>query len=231
MRSWTSVVVYELRWLPRRLGGWRGIALYSAFLAVLGYLFPSALGIGFLDPHILLAYACSGPFFVSSVAVESFSSKDEDVSPKTALVGKLLATTAIGWASAVLALMLGFLAVKMRIGSAVWPDARFLAGVLALGLSLAFFTSVAAAVLCLYISPPHGAKVLLRRAFFIALIAVVLLARYGEVEWKDSFSELLLPESILRIALGGMVAFCLLSAAGLVLALRHERYRASTIQS
>lgn len=223
------MVAYEIRWLPRRLGGWRGIALYTAFLLAVGYLFPSALGLTFLDPQILLAYACSAPFFVSSVAVEAFASKDDDVPPKTALAGKLIAVTAFGWASAVLALTLGLVAVRVRVGAVVLPDAQFLTGILALGLSLALFTSVAAALLCLYMHPPQGAKVVLRRAFFIALVTVVLLARYGEVEWKDSFTELLLPESILRIAVIAMLAFCGLSAMGLVLALKHHRYRATAI--
>jgi hypothetical protein len=220
-----DVTASEMRWLPRRLGGWRGLLVYAGLLAVLGYLFPSALGLGFLNPHILLAYACSAPFFVSSVAVESLATPEDDVHPKTALAGKLVAMTAFGWASSVLTLGLGLAAVNARSGGAVWPDAQFLAGVLALGLSMALFTVVAATVLCLYLTPPHSVKVVLRRAFFLALVAAVLLARYGEVEWRDSFNELLLPGSILRLAVGGMLVLAALSAAGLLIALRHPRYR------
>jgi hypothetical protein len=65
---------------------------------------------------------------------------------------------------------------------------------------------------------------ILRRGFFFVLIAVVLLARFGEVEWRDSFTVMLLPESILTLAVGGMVVFDLLSVALLIVALRHPRY-------
>jgi hypothetical protein len=225
MASLFAVMAYELRWLPRRLGGWRGITLYLGFLVVLGYLFPTALGLSFLDPHILLAYACSAPFFVSSVAVEAFAAGDE-APPRSLLAGKLVALTAFGWATSVVALAAGLASVNLREwhGSAVMPDTRLLTGLLALGLSLALFTVAAAAVLCLYVSPPQSAKSILRRTFFIALLAVVLLARYGEVEWKDSFTALLLPDSILRFAIGGMLVFDALSVGLLIVALRHPRY-------
>ena len=220
-----GVIADELRWLPRRMGGWRGMAFFAIFLAILGYMFPTAMGFGFLDPHILLAYACSAPFFVSSVAAESFGDPRHFAPPRVVLAGKTIAATAFGWAASVLALGLGLASVNLREwhGSAVLPDARFLAGVVGLGLSLAAFTVAAAAVLTLRL-PVHQAKTILRRAFFIALVGVLLLARFSELEWRDSFAGMLAPDSILRIATVAMLVFFAAAGGLLTVALRHPRY-------
>jgi len=220
-----QVIADELRWLPRRMGGWRGMALFAVFLAILGYMFPTAMGFSFLDPHILLAYACSSPFFVSSVAVESFADARDFAPPRVMLAGKTIAATAFGWAASVLALGLALTSVNLREwhGSAVLPDARFLAGVLGLGLALSAFTVAAAAVLTLRL-PAYQAKTILRRAFFIALVSVVLLARYGEVEWRDSLTGMLAPGSILRIATVAMLVFFAAAGGLLAVASRHPRY-------
>jgi hypothetical protein len=207
------------------MGGWRGILLYLAFLAVLGYLFPAAMGLSFLDPHILLAYGCSAPFFVSSVAVEALGSEFRGAPPKAALAGRTIAITGFGWASSMLALALGLVTVNLRGQHpvTVLPDIRFLAGVAGLGLSLALFTVACAAVLTLYL-PFLSAKVYLRRAFVIALLGVILLARYGEVEWKDSLTGMLSPDSILRLASIGMAIFLGLAVLLLFVTSRHARY-------
>jgi hypothetical protein len=225
-QSLAGVVVDEIRWLPRRLGGWRGMLLYGGFLAVLGYLFPRAMGLSFLDPHILLVYACSAPFFVSSPAVEAFADSRETAPPKTLLMGRAITASLFGWASSTAALALGFFSINSGQwhGQVVLPDTRFLLGILGLGLAVSVFTVMAAAVLCLYMRDPLQAKSVLRRAFFIALLALVLLARYGEVEWKDSFTAWLTPDSILRLATAGIVFFLLLSAGLAAVALRHPRY-------
>jgi hypothetical protein len=221
-----GVLADEARWLPRRLGGWSGMLLYGGFLAILGYLFPRAMGLSFLDPHILLVYACSAPFFVTSVAVEAFTDTRDLAPPRTLFAGRMIACSLFGWLSsaAALGLALGSLNTRESQAAVVLPDTRFLLGILAFGLSLSLFTVASAALLCLYVQRAKQAKMLLRRVFFIALVAMVLLGRYGEVEWKDSFTALLTPDSIFQVAAAGSAAFVVLTAAVIAVALRHPRY-------
>jgi hypothetical protein len=225
-QSLGGVIGDEVRWLPRRLGGWRGLLLYFGFLGILGYLFPRAMGLSFLDPHILLVYACSAPFFVTSAAVEAFSDERDTAPARTMLAGRLITYSLFGWLSSAAALTLGFISLNTREsqGAVVLPDTRFLLGILSFGLSLSLFTVAMAAWVCLHVHVPKQAKMLLRRAFFIALVGVVLLARYGEVEWKDSFTAMLTPGSIFQVAAAAAAIFVLLTAGVLAVALRHPRY-------
>jgi hypothetical protein len=86
--------------------------LYGGLLAVLGYLFPRALGLSFLDPHILLVYACAAPFFVSSAAVEAFADGRDPAPAPTMVAGKLIAHSLFGWACSAAALALGFYSIN-----------------------------------------------------------------------------------------------------------------------
>jgi hypothetical protein len=138
----------------------------------------------------------------------------------------MIACSLFGWLSSAAALALALTSLNTRESQAavVLPDTRFLLGILTFGLSLSLFTVACAALLCLYVRHPKQAKIFLRRAFFIALVAMVLLARYGEVEWKDSFTALLTPDSISQVAAVGSAAFLVLTAAIAAVTLRHPRY-------
>ena len=227
MSPWIRVAGDELRWLPRRMGGWRGVLLYIGFLVVVGYLFPVALGLDFISAQILLVYACSGPFFLSSVVVESLCDPRETESPRATLAGRLVTATLFGWLSAALLLTLALATVNLSVwqGSLLVPEARFLAGILVLGLSLALLASGAAAVLCLYVREPVRVKAILRRGYVFTLIGAILLVRYGEVEWQATLSSLLAPDSIVRLAVAGSAILLLLAGGMILTAARHPRNR------
>ena len=209
----------QWRLVPGRLGGIPGVFLLLGFIGALGYMLPSSMGLGFLDPHLIVMYACSSPFFLSSVVAAAFFDPGE-------LLGKVVACVLYGWLSSLLLLGMALTTVNVESwhGTAVLPETGFLAWALLLGLNLSLFTTGLGAALSLGNRDSQSVKRLLRSGFFWLLVAVVILARYGLLEWRESMTGLLTAEGMARLS--GMASVVLAAVSALLLrkVARHPRY-------
>jgi hypothetical protein len=223
MSSILSGVWAEWKLLPERLGGRTGVLLYLAGIAILGYMLPAGLGYDFLDPHLILMYACSAPFFVSTVVAESFGG--EDAAPRALLVPRIVAGTLFGWLNAVAVLALGIWAVNSGKPEWVFPNTMVLGWALLLGLMLALFTVTLGAALSLSQRDPKQVKSILRRGYTWVLIGLILVARFGLLEWREAFTSLLTADGMQRLALAGNLILAGAAAATLLMVIKHPRYK------
>ncbi|MBM3810789.1 MAG: hypothetical protein FJW20_04060 [Acidimicrobiia bacterium] len=226
MASLISVVTSECSLLPKRLGSGSGAWFYLIMLAVFGYLLPAGMGYDFLDPHLLLMYACSAPFFISSVVAESFGEPSQEPSTLTVLAGKVITSSLFGWTSSLVLLSMGLATINFHQPqqTSVLPEASFLAWIAMLGLSLSLFTVALAAALALSVKAPKSIKTILRRGYAWILIALIILARFGLLEWREAFTSLLTAEGISRLCGYGSLALAAATILTIVLVIRHPRY-------
>jgi hypothetical protein len=155
-------------------------AVYVGLLAIFGILVPWQKGLQFLDPVILIAYACLGGVFAGPAAVLLF-----DRLPAT--VGEALkrvaAAVLFGEAVIVILLALGLATVRLT-HPGIFP---FDAGEAMAGLVLGAALSLALAGMAAWIRLAYSAGVArsaLRAAFVTLLVAFVFRSRFlPDVAW------------------------------------------------
>jgi len=226
MASFPSVVGSELTALPRRLGGSSGAVFFLVLFAVFGYLLPAGMGFDFLDPHLIVLYACSAPFFLASLVAESFSHPPEQGSNTSTLAGKVLVSCVFGWLCSLILLALGLGTLNFRLwnGAMVLPKTPFLLWVALLGFCLSLFTVSLAAALSLSARTSKTVKLIIRRGYAWILVALIIVARFGLLEWREAFSSMLTAEGIARLCGYGSLLLVAASAATLAIVARHPRY-------
>ncbi len=145
---------------------------------VFGILVPIYKGFGFLDPRILLAYACLAPLFVAPASAELAA-----VSP-SGILGRIAIIVAWGWGITVL--ILGTAIVTLNIvsprganprGGFIAPPAEFIAAILVFSLSASIAIAMLGAILARRFSAA-GVKNILRTAFLAILLALVFGSRF-----------------------------------------------------
>jgi hypothetical protein len=233
MASFSFVVGSELTALPRRLGGSSGALFFLILFAVFGYLLPAGMGADFLDPHLIVLYACSAPFFLAPVVAESFSDAPPAGSSSSTLAGKVLVSCVFGWACSLLLLTLGLLSLNFQFwnGAMVLPRTSFLLWVALLGFSMSLFTVSLAAALSLSARAPKTVRLIIRRGYAWLLVALIIVARFGLLEWREAFTSLLTAEGIARLSGYGSLLLLAASAATLTMVARHPRYSGPVSQS
>jgi len=226
MASLPSVLASELTALRRRLGGSSGALFFLILFAVFGYLLPAGMGFDFLDPHLIVLYACSAPFFLAPVVAESFSEAPTEGSNGSTLAGKVLVSCVFGWFSSLLLLSLGLGTLNFRLwsGAVVLPQTPFLLWVALLGFCLSLFTVSLAAALSVSARTPKTVRLIIRRGYAWFLVALIIVARFGLLEWREAFTSLLTAEGIARLCGYGSMALVAGSAAILAFVARHPRY-------
>jgi hypothetical protein len=165
--------------LPRGPG--RGI--YLALLGVFGVLVPGVKGLEFLDPVILIAYACLGTVFAGPAAVQLFDQVPKSVREA---FGRVAAAVAFGEAMVVLLLAMGLATVRL-LHRGIFPfDALTLLAGFALGAAL----SLAMASMAAWIRMTYSASVArsaLRATFVVLLVGFVFRSRFlPDVAWMGA---------------------------------------------
>jgi len=185
-----EVLWYELTQLPNRMGGWRGIVFYLLVAGGLGVWVPGRWGFEFLNPTVLIAYACFSMLFAGPVAAETFAGivemrLREPVTQRAVLLGKFLASAGYGWISAMLMLGAGLVTVNVNNwhGSPLLPQTPFLLSVVGLSLCLAAFTGGLAAAIAVR-TTSAVAKRLLRLVFLVLLLLMAAALRFGPETWR-----------------------------------------------
>jgi hypothetical protein len=189
----------ELRELPHRMGGVRGV-LSVAALAAAGTLPPWRFGLGFLDPVFPIAYTSIAPLFAAFFTAQSFAGSRErqeiDNAPVEGLtdrdlaVGKILAATLYGWLAwfVIFGTALGSLA--SQLGGLARPPIPLLAAVALLAAAFAFGAAGLGAGVALNVFTAAAARHLFRLAFLFLLLAAVALPRVLPAAWSEFLTAL-----------------------------------------
>jgi len=157
--------------------------VYLSLLAVFGILVPWQKGLEFLDPVILIAYACLGGVFAGPAAVQLF---DEIPKAVREALGRVAAAVVFGEAMVVVLLAVGLLTVRL-LHRGIFPfDTPTMIGGLALGAAL----SLALAAMAAWVRMAYSASVArsaLRAAFVVLLVGFVFRSRWlPDVAWMGA---------------------------------------------
>jgi hypothetical protein len=148
-----------------------------------GILVPFYKGFAFLDPRIILAYACLSLLFVAPASAELAATHGPATHRKDASSSELLARIAIivawGWGLTVLILgtALVTLNVLIRRGGFAAPPPQFIAAVLLFSLSASIAIAMLGAILTRRFSAAQ-VKTMLRVAFLVILLALAFGSRF-----------------------------------------------------
>lgn len=222
---WATVAA-ELRDVPERIGGWRGLLLVGAFWAGLGIYVPWDLGLDFMEPFLQAVYACSAPLFQSRITVASFSEDknrrmlegwwDPPCPQPEFLLGKIVATASAGIVGAFVlyGLALATLTLAHGRGRLMAPPLSFLIPLLLMGAAFSLLTACAGAALALRLQTPAEAERSVRMVFLAFLAGLLLLGPYAPSLVKGWIGSLFLP-GVLPWAALAAVALSALASYGL----------------
>jgi hypothetical protein len=186
---------------------------------VFGILVPLYKGFGFLDPRILLAYACLAPLFVAPASAELAATNTGGI------LGRIAIIVAWGWGITVL--ILGTAIVTLNIvnprAAFIAPPAEFLAAILVFGLSASIAIAMLGAVLARRFSAA-GVKNILRTGFLAILLALVFGSRFlPESVTLEIFDRFNTRRALMHLAWQSS-ALCGVAAALFLLALVQTRF-------
>ena len=138
-----------------------------------GILVPIYKGFAFLDPRILLAYACLALLFVAPASAELAAADS------AGLLGRIAIIIAWGWGVTVLILATALvtLNVMTRGGGFIAPPLLFLAAILVFSLSSSIAVAMLGAILARRFSAAQ-VKTILRTAFLVILLGLAFGSRF-----------------------------------------------------
>jgi len=138
-----------------------------------GILVPIYKGFAFLDPRIILAYACLSLLFVAPASAELPAANS------VGLLGRIAIIIAWGWGVTVLILATALvtLNVMTRGGGFIAPPLLFLAAILVFSLSSSIAVAMLGAILARRFSAAQ-VKTILRTAFLVILLGLAFGSRF-----------------------------------------------------
>lgn len=182
-----------------------------AVVVVFGILVPRYKGLDFVDPLIIVVYACiSLPFVVpASAELSGPGSRDS-------MLAKMGMILAYGWGTSMLMLATSIVTVnvsnwqgRMRI-----PPAALLFSAALLGLTASIAVISGTALLARRIGP-SGAKGALRTVFLASLLLFAFGFRYLPPEWRTAVARQLTTEGLEQLSLIAS-GVCVLAATFMV---------------
>ena len=184
---------------------WR-IVLVAAAVAVFGVLVPWVKGIDFLDPRLIVGYACLSAVLAAPASADSLAS-NPDLAPADRLRRAFILTAyASGFSVVTIALALTTVNFMNWHGRLLLPRTPFLIACVFLSLAAPVCVTGISAALAGRASP-HGIKTILRILFLALIAALVLLDRFS----PSALGAAMTTRGLTRIAL---IASFLLMAAG-----------------
>lgn len=171
-----------------------------AVVVVFGVLVPRYKGLDFIDPVIIVVYACISLPFVVPASAELAPQSRADV---LARIGMILA---YGWGTSMLILLSSIVTVNVthRNGSMRMPPKALLLSAAWLGL-MASVAVISGTALLARRFGPSGAKNALRIGFLVLLLLLAFGFRYLPPEWRTAVAG--------RLTTEGLERFCLLASA------------------
>jgi hypothetical protein len=181
-----------------------------AVVLVFGVLVPRYKGLDFIDPVIIVVYACiSLPFVVPASAGLAPDSRLD-------LLSKMAVILAYGWITSILILISSLITVNITHwnGSMRIPPAGLIASAALLGLTAAVAVISGTALLSRRLGA-RGAKNILRTGFLGVLLLWAFGFRYLPPEWRTALARQLTTEGLERFCLL-VSALCALAATVMV---------------
>src|SRR5260370_9539801 len=120
-----------------------------------GILVPWYKGFTFLDPRMIVAYACLALLFVAPASAEAFAAREKSASASGAIaLNKIFKVVAYGWGMTVLILVSAFVTINLTKwqGAILTPPLQVGAAALFFSLSASLALAAFCAVLARYLS-------------------------------------------------------------------------------
>jgi hypothetical protein len=190
----------------------RQALLLIVTVALFGVLVPWLKGFAFLDPLIILAYACLGVLYVAPAAAEAFGTQAPDSRP--AVARKMLVLVAYGVGVSLLMLAGGVVTVNLFEwhGSFITPrPALLLAAVLLSVTACAAVVAVTTVVASSY--GPKAAKSMVRIALLVFLFTIVFGYPRLSGDFKFQIEMNLTTSGLTRLALQLSAVLAVVSAS------------------
>jgi hypothetical protein len=190
----------------------RQALLLIVTVALFGVLVPWLKGFAFLDPLIILAYACLGVLYVAPAAAEAFGSQVLDSRPAAAR--KMLVLLAYGVGVSLLMMASGVVTVNLFEwhGNFITPrPALLLAAVLLSVTACAAVVAVTTVIASTY--GPKAAKSMVRIALLVFLFAIVFGYPRLSGDFKFQIEMNLTTSGLTRLALQLSAIFAVVSAS------------------
>ena len=189
-------------------------------VAAFGILVPWYKGFTFLDPRIILAYACLALLFVAPASAEAAPSREPDGSTRSVLA-RMAIVALYGWCVAVLILIAAFVTLNLanRSSGFVAPPYGLCAAALLFSLSASFAIAFASALLARRFSAA-GIKNILRIAFLVALLVLIFSSRFLPESWQIVVAEHTTRRAITHLAWQAAAVFGLVALVLAIVLLR-----------
>jgi hypothetical protein len=187
-----------------------------------GILVPWFKGFAFLDPRMIVAYACLALLFVAPASAEAFASREESASAASSL-RKIFRVVAYGWGITLLIIVSAFVTINLTKwqGSVLTPPAELCAAALLFSLTASIAVAAFSAVLARYFSA-GAVKMVLRLSFLLVLLAFAFSSRMPDA-WQIFLSDHTTRRAITRLAWEGAAMFAVIAGLLLILILRSTK--------
>ena len=185
-----------------------------AAVAVFGVLVPWYKGIDFLDPRLIVAYACLSAVFVAPAAASAFTASRQPALPAALLL------SAYGFGFSVVSLLCGLFLVNILHwhGRLLLPRRTLLVSAMFLSAAAAVCVTATAAFLSRYLSA-HAIKTCFRLAFVIIIVGLILFDR----GMPEAMAAMMTTSGITRIALIAAVVLTVAAAPLMFLAIQSRQ--------
>ena len=187
-----------------------------------GILVPWFKGFAFLDPRMIVAYACLALLFVAPASAEAFAGGENSASAAGAL-RKIFRVVAYGWGITLLIIVSAFVTINLTKwqGSVLTPPAEVCAAALLFSLTASIAVAALSAVLARYFSA-GVVKLVLRLGFLLVLLAFAFSSRMPDA-WQIFLSDHTTRRAITRLAWEGAALFAAIAGLLMILVLRSTK--------
>jgi hypothetical protein len=228
--STPDIMKREWRRMPSLISGGGGIGATIANLLALLFvagLLPLVMGVAFLEPGPLIAFAALSVFFVASIVTGCFAGtsarrdlRELAASGASAIsLGKAGAAALRGWSLGMAVVVVGVVTVNLTnwSGHALLPDRAVSGEALALSLAASVLVALGGALISLRATSTKRAQRNLKIAIVLAILVLT------DAVW-------FYPGDLLKVAnLAWIVLGSLLIAAGIVFGLLRKQLAAATV--
>jgi hypothetical protein len=191
-----------------------------------GILVPWYKGFAFLDPRMIVAYACLSLLFVAPASAEAFGTRHDGES--TPAVQKIFKVVAYGWGMTVLMLFTAFVTINLTQwqGEILTPPLEVCAAALLFSLTASIAIAALSAVLARHLSP-GAVKMVLRLGFLVVLLVFAFSSRMPD-RWQIFLDDHTTRRAITQVAWEGAALFAAIAAILMVLLLRNPKSRTAS---
>jgi ABC-2 type transport system permease protein len=183
-----------------------------------GILVPWYKGFAFLDPRMIVAYACLALLFVAPASAEAFATGSAG-----SALNKIFKVVAYGWGMTVLILVTGFITINLTQwqGEILRPPMEVFAAALLFSLTASIAIAAFSALLARHLSA-GAVKMVLRLCFLLVLLIFVSSSRMPD-RWQIFLDDHTTRRAITQLAWQGAAMFAVIGGVLMILVLRKPR--------